>query len=238
MLTNLIAVLEPLAQTQAIHLVTVSIAAGLLLLILPGDILIGAVFLLQRAMILLLLWPRVPNQLLASSAVASLAVGLIYCATTLRLHLRRRANPSPQSKLLGHLPFRVAAAALALLLASAAARVIKITLPELVLWMISWLLVQAVFSLLLAASPLHTGIAVLAFADAGRIVYSLLRPDPLLWGVWAACDVLIALAVARLCLNDADVDPNVAVLQAASEEQPPVATAEPADSATPEEQTR
>ena len=132
----------------------------------------------------------------------------------------------------------MAAAALALLLASAVVRVIKITLPELVLWMVSWLLVQAVFALLLAANPLQTGIGVLAFADAGRIVYSLLRPDPLLWGVWAACDVLIALAVARLRLSDADIDPDVAVSPAAPEEQPPVATAEPADSATPEEQTR
>jgi hypothetical protein len=199
LLTNLFAALEPLGLTQAIRLVTGSVAVGLVLIILPGDALTGALFLLQRAMILVLLWPRVPTQLLASSAVASLAVGLIYSATVLSLHLSGRSKVRPQSNLLGHLPFRVVAAALGLLLASAAAHAFTTTsLPELMIWMVAWLLVQSVFSLLLATSSLQTGIGVLAFADAGRIVYSLLQPDPLLWGVWAACDVLIALGVASL----------------------------------------
>lgn len=204
MLTNLITVLAPLAQSHAIHLVAGSIAAGLLLLILPRNLLIGAIFLLQRGMLLLLLWPRLPTQLLASSALSSLAVSLVYSATTLGLCFGRRAGPRGGSRLLTYLPFRVLAAALALLIASAVARGLPRTaIPELIVWMLTWLVIQSVFSLLLASNPMQTGIGVLAFADAGRIVYSLLRPDPLLWGAWAACDVLVALAVTRLCINNA-----------------------------------
>ena len=224
MLTNLFALLEPLGLTEAIHLVTGSIAVGLVLIILPSDALTGAVFLLQRALILVLLWPRLPTPLLASSAAASLAVGLIYTATVLSLHLSGRARVSPRSSLLAHLPFRVVAAALALLLASAAARSFTTTaLPELMLWMVTWLLVQSVFSLLLASSPLQTGIGVLAFADAGRILYSLLRPDPLLWGAWAACDVLIGLGVASLRSHTspaASLPPVPQVRQSVSSGQP------------------
>lgn len=210
MLTNLTATLAPLAQSHAIHLVSGSIAAGLLLLILPGELLVSTLFLLQRGMILLLLWPQLPAPLLASSALSSLAIGIIYSATTLDLYLHRRTSPNTRSMLLTHLPFRVATAALALLVAAAVARALPRTaIPELVTWMVVWLLIQSVFSLLLAPNPMQTGIGVLAFADAGRIVYSLFRPDPLLWGAWTVCDVLIALAVARLCISNAKVDVSV-----------------------------
>ncbi|HNR97444.1 MAG TPA: hypothetical protein PKJ21_06275 [Anaerolineae bacterium] len=242
MLTNLIAALEPLAQTHAIHLVAGSIAAGLVLLILPGDALLGAIFLLQRAAILLLLWPRLPRQLVASSAVASLAVGLIYAATALSFFLRRRTGTTARSRLLRHLPSRIAAAALALLLASAAARATSsVPIPQLMLWMVAWLVVQSAFSLLLAASPLQTGIGALAFADAGRILYALLRPDALLWGAWAACDVLIALGVARLAINTTvapDATPpavGVAPPAATPGQQPDLSAEQPNPTPTEEE---
>jgi hypothetical protein len=71
-------------------------------------------------------------------------------------------------------------------------------LPPLVSWSVAWLLVEFCFAVLLAPTPLHTGLGVLAFADAGRILYALTRPDALVWGVWACCDVLVALAAAHL----------------------------------------
>jgi hypothetical protein len=71
-------------------------------------------------------------------------------------------------------------------------------LPQLVSWSVAWLLVEFCFAVLMAPTPLHTGLGVLAFADAGRILYALTRPDPLVWGVWALCDVLVALAAAHL----------------------------------------
>ena len=236
MLNNLIAVLEPLALTHAIPLVAGAIAVGLLSLILPDDGLTAVAFLLQRGLLLVLLWSRVSAQLLASSAVATLAVGFIYSATTISLYLHRKTRPSPQPRLPTHLPFRVAAAALALLLTSAAVRYFSRTaVPALILWVVAWLLVQSVFSLLLAVSPLNTGLGILTFADAGRIVCSMLRPDPVLWGAWAVCDVLIALGAARLALNDAAT---IAPQPPSLATSPPAIAEEQQVSSTTEEHTQ
>jgi hypothetical protein len=94
---------------------------------------------------------------------------------------------------------RALAVALALLLTHGLVqRYAPSLLPPLVSWSVAWLLVEFCFAVLMAPTPLHTGLGVLAFADAGRILYALTQPDPLVWGVWALCDVLVALAAAHL----------------------------------------
>ena len=83
MLTDLVAVLEPLGLTEAIRLVAGSVVVGLVLIMLPNDALTGAAFLLQRALLLVLLWPRLPTPLLAvmsaSSAGSTMAASAPSC---------------------------------------------------------------------------------------------------------------------------------------------------------------
>ncbi len=202
MLTDLIALLEPLAATHAIQLVSGAIVAGTVLLILPGDALIAPVFLVQRGIVLVLLCSHLPWQVVASSALASFAIALIYLITVLRLNHRQAPGHPPAARstaLLNHIPFRMLGAALALLFTSALVhRFGPATLPSLMTWIVVWLLVQCAFSVLLAPTALHTASGILAFADAGRILYALASPDPLLWGLWAACDVVVVLGAAHL----------------------------------------
>jgi hypothetical protein len=202
LLPTIIRMLEPLASSRALHLVVGLYISGALLLACPDERLLIPFFLVQRGIVITLLWSSLNLYAVATSAAASVAVGLIYLVTAWCLYvkvgdaiarLRRGALP------LTHLPFRALAAALAVLLTyGLVQRYAPAQLPPLLSWSVAWLLVEFCFALLLAPSPLYTGLGILAFADAGRILYALTRPDPLIWGLWAACDVLVALAAAHL----------------------------------------
>jgi hypothetical protein len=194
--------LEPLAASRALHLVVGLYGSGALLLLSPDDRLLVPLFLLQRGIVIVLLWSNIGVPLVAVSTTASVAIGLIYLITAWGLH--RHAAPAiaqatRRAQPLTYLPLRALAVALALLLTHGLVqRYAPSLLPPLVTWSAVWLLTEFCFALLLAPTPLHAGLAVLAFADAGRILYALTRPDPLVWGVWASCDVLVALAAAHL----------------------------------------
>jgi len=202
LLPTIIRLLEPLAASRALHLVVGLHISGALLLACPDDRLLIPFFLVQRGIVIILLWSNIGLYLTATSAAASIAVALVYLITAWRLYhrcggalaqLRRDALP------LTHLPFRALAAALAVLLTYGLLQAYAPPLlPALVSWAVAWLLVEFCFALLLAPTPLHTGLGILAFADAGRILYALTRPEPLAWGLWAMCDVFVALATAHL----------------------------------------
>ena len=202
MLPTILRSLEPLAASRALHLVVGLYASGALLLLSPDERLLIPFFLLQRGIVIVLLWSNIGLPLVTVSAAASVAVGLIYLITVWGLF--RKAAPAVaqatrSAQPLTYPPLRALAVALALLLTHGLVqRYAPSLLPPLVTWSVAWLLVEFCFALLLAPTPLHSGLGVLAFADAGRILYALTRPDPLVWGVWASCDVLVALAAAHL----------------------------------------
>ena len=202
MLPTILRTLEPLASSRALHLVVGLFISGALLLTSPDDRLLIPSFLVQRGIVIVLLWSRIGLYLVATSAAASIAVSLIYLITMWCLYRNAGAAIARMARgamPLTHLPFRALAAALAVLLTyGLVQRYAPPLLPPLVSWSVAWLLVEFCFALLLASTPLHTGLGVLAFADAGRILYALTRPDPLVWGLWASCDVLVALAAAHL----------------------------------------
>jgi hypothetical protein len=202
LLSAIIRALEPLAASRALHLVVGLYASGVLLLLSPDERLLIPFFLVQRGIVIVLLWSNIGLELVAIHAAASVAVGLIYLITAWYLYRRAPAAVSRATRgarPLTHLPLRALAVALALLLTyGLVQRYAPPLLPPLVSWSVGWLLVEFCFAVLLAPTPLHTGLGVLAFADAGRILYALTRPDALVWGVWASCDVLVALAAAHL----------------------------------------
>lgn len=202
MLSTILRTLEPLASSRALHLVVGLYCSGALLLLSPDDRLLIPLFLLQRGIVIILVWSNIGLELVATSAAASVAVGLIYLVTVWCLYRKAAAavaRAARGARPLTHLPLRALAVALALLLTHGLVqRYAPPLLPPLVSWSVAWLVAEFCFALLLAPTPLHTGLGVLAFADAGRILYALTRPDALVWGVWASCDVLVALAAAHL----------------------------------------
>jgi hypothetical protein len=202
LLPTILRTLEPLASSRALHLVMGLYISGALILLSPDDRLLIPFFLLQRSLVIVLLWSNIGLPLVTVSSAASVAVGLIYLITVWRLY--REASPAVaqatrRAQPLTNLPLRALAVALALLLTyGLVQRYAPPLLPPLVTWSVAWLLSEFCFAQLLAPTPLHAGLGVLAFADAGRILYALTRPDPLIWGMWAVCDVLVALAAAHL----------------------------------------
>ena len=244
MLPTILRSLEPLAASRALHLVVGLYASGALLLLSPDERLLIPFFLLQRGIVIVLLWSNIGLSLVTVSTAASVAVGLIYLITVWGLF--RKAAPAVAQATRGaqpltYPPLRALAVALALLLTHGLVqRYAPSLLPPLVTWSVAWLLVEFCFALLLAPTPLHSGLGVLAFADAGRILYALTGPDPLVWGVWASCDVLVALAAAHLrtvevaayggtgaeCRETAETPPSSEEIPAASLESPPVEEAD------------
>jgi hypothetical protein len=202
LLPTIVRTLEPLAASRALHLVVGLYISGALLLLSPDDRLLIPFFLLQRGIVIVLLWSNIGLPLVKVSAAASIAVGLIYLVTLWTLYRkagRAVARAARGARPLTSLPLRALAVALALLLTHGLVqRYAPSLLPPLVSWSVAWLLVEFCFAVLMAPTPLHSGLGVLAFADAGRILYALTRPDALVWGVWASFDVLVVLAAAHL----------------------------------------
>ncbi len=203
LLSDIIRTLEPLAASRALHLVVGLYASGALLLLWPDERLLIPFFLVQRGIVIVLLWSSIGPELVSIHAAASVAAALIYLITLWYLYRRAPAavaRATRGARPLTHLPLRALAVALALLLTyGLVQRYAPSLLPPLVTWSVAWLLVEFCFAVLLAPTPLHAGLGILAFADAGRILYALTYPDALVWGVWASCDVLVALAAAHLC---------------------------------------
>jgi hypothetical protein len=65
------------------------------------------------------------------------------------------------------------------------------------------LVVTAMLVLLAADGGLRTGLGVQTLMDAGRIIYALWGPDTVVWGLWAALDVMVALAASHLLSTNA-----------------------------------
>ena len=180
---------------------------GLVLLVLSDQRIMIPVFLVQRVAILALQWPAVPTSWALISLVASLAAVVIYALTEWRLqrvHGSQAMRASRGSLVLLSPSLRALAAALGLGITYGLVQAFPWTpLPRLVTFTVLWLIVYSALDLVLADSVLRTGWSALTFADACRILYLLTQPDLLAWGLWAACDVLVALASAHLRTHEA-----------------------------------
>lgn len=202
MLPTLLDELEFLSSSRAPQLVVGLAICGILLLIVSDHRVAIPVFLVQRLIVIALLWSAVQLPLGSTSIVASAAIFLIYAGTELRfLYARMKgpaqseeSRPSPTS-----LPFRALVAALGLLVTYGLVRVYALDLlPPVVAFPVVLLTVNSFLIALLAETALWTGLGILTFADGCRILYALWQPHTLVWGLWGACDVLVALAASHL----------------------------------------
>jgi hypothetical protein len=160
------------------------------------------VFLVQRLIVIALLWSAIQLPLGSTSIVASVAIVLIYAVTELRL-LRARMKETAQADgsrpSRASLPFRALVAALGLLVTYGLVRVYGLNLlPPIVAFPVVLLTVNSFLIALIADNALWTGLGILTFADGCRILYALWQPGVLVWGLWGACDVLVALAASHL----------------------------------------
>jgi hypothetical protein len=201
MLAALFSQMEALSALVPQLVVGITIC-GLILLVLSDQRMMIPVLLVQRVAILALQWPALPTSWALISLVASLAVAAIYALTEWRLprvHGSQAMRARRGSLALPSPSLRALAAALGLGVTYGLVQAFPgIPLPRLVTFTVLWLIVYSALNLALADSVLRTGWSALSFADACRILYLLTQPSLLAWGLWATCDVLVALASAHL----------------------------------------
>jgi hypothetical protein len=202
MLPKLLGELELLSSSRAPQLVVGLAVCGIVLLIISDHRLAIPVFFVQRSIVIALLWSAIELPLGSTSIVAAIAIVLIYAVTELRfLYARMKgtaqadgSRPSPTS-----LPVRALVAALGLLVTYGLVRVYGLNLmPPIVAFPVVLLTVNSFLVTLIADNALWTGMGILTFADGCRILYALWQPGVLVWGLWGACDVLVALAASHL----------------------------------------
>lgn len=162
-------------------------------------------FLGQRLVLIALLWPVIGVPLAITSAIAAIAIALIFVITAWRLWYIQRSVQKVMTRAaistssLSRASLRFLAAALGMLVSYGIAQKYHgYSLPFHTALTITWLFVSSLLSVLLPDHVLHTGVGILNFADGCRILYALWQPVPIVWGLWTACDVLMALAVSHL----------------------------------------
>ncbi len=177
----------------------IACATGLILF--SGSPLAPFCLLGQRFVVLALLRSLLPLPLTVAYAVSSVGVfGILSLSSLLQVFSSLRLSGSSlRSKLpLSRLAFRLAAAALGFLLVDGLLRWgIADLLPLTGAYAVSVLTVYGLILLIVADDSLRAGLGVLSLIDAGRLLYALGRPTAPIWGLWTACDLLIALIAAH-----------------------------------------
>ncbi len=201
MLSNLLAEFQSLGPSHTPQLITTLMACGIILVI-SGHSLAVMAFLVQRLMVMALLQSSLGLPMTAMMLAASIAAGLMYLLVERRLLVASTVEGRHSVRLAGllrQMSLRALAAGLALLLIYALVRTYTPDwLPLTASATVTSLLVTGVLVLILANSGLQTGVGVQTFMDAGRVLYALWEPNPLIWGLWAAVDVMVALAASYL----------------------------------------
>ena len=201
LLRELFQQLEFYSSHRAPQLLTGLAICGFLLILLPDDRLAILAFLAQRLVALALLWSAIQVPLGTTSIIASTAVAVIYAVTELRLFLAARRKALPDGRGAGRmsLPFGALAAALGLLVTYGALQTwVGDLLPMVVAFPAILLTVNGFLVLLLASNAGRTGLGILTLVDACRVLYALWQPNLLVWGLWSACDVLVAVSASHL----------------------------------------
>lgn len=202
MLSSWLRALEPLSSSHAPQLTLALVICGATSLVLSDHRLALLAFLVQRLIVIVLLWPAIGVSMGLTNLIAALALVLVGGGTEWglrRRNARRASHAWRQQPFAMSAPFRALAAALVLLVAYGSVQTYSFPwLPQTMAFVTVWLIALSLLSLLLAGSGLGTGLGVLGFADGCRVLYALSQPNLLVWGLWSACDVLVALAAAYL----------------------------------------
>lgn len=193
-----------LLQLDAQRLIVALVACEVVLLLASNSILSAVAFLGQRLALALILWSTHRWPLSAAMLLSSIGVVLIQTVTVF-LHWRRRVaqerGPEGRQWMPVELPLRACGAALGMLVAHGLVQTyLSTSLPETAAYAVGFLATGGLFGLVLAGSALQAALGLLMLADAYRVVYALGQPDPLLWGLWLAADLVIALAASGLHL--------------------------------------
>jgi len=130
------------------------------------------------------------------------AIAFIYYGTEWRLRRVEMREPARTKRgwlSLAIPPFRALTALLGVLVVYGLVKTYDfLPLPTMLAFTIVWLIANSLLTWLLADSALCTGLGILTFGDGCRILYALWQPNPLVWGLWNACDALVALAISYL----------------------------------------
>jgi hypothetical protein len=201
MLSTLLREFDSLAFLQTPQLIAGMMVCETALLATNGWLAVLA-FLLQRLVVVALLWPSLEPPLAAIMVLTSLAAFLLYSVAEGHLlmgKMIRRQRPPLQPALQPQAALRGLVACLGLLMTHGLVQAFPShLLPLTVAVAVISLLVTSVLLLLLADGGLQTGLGVHTFMDASRIICALWGPNTVLWGLWAALDVLVALAASHL----------------------------------------
>ncbi len=201
MLSNLLLEFQSLGPSHTPQLIAALMACGVILIV-SGHTLAVMAFLVQRLIVIVLLQDSLGLPMTAMMWVASIAAGLMYLLAEGRLLVASTARGKHSlrpAELLRQISLRALAAALGLLLIYAlVGSHIADWLPPTASATVTSLFVTGVLVLILANSGLQTGVGVQTSMDAGRVIYALWEPNPLLWGLWAAFDVIVVLAASYL----------------------------------------
>ncbi|MGB9879788.1 MAG: hypothetical protein ACPLRM_03405 [Anaerolineae bacterium] len=194
----------PFASTRTPQLVSGLVLCGAISFAV-SDFRLGAwAFLGQRLILIVLLWAIVGASLALTSTIAAIAIALIFSITAWRIwYIQRSARKATTGAIvhklsLNRFALRILIAALGILVSYGLVQKYHDLLPFLTAFTIAWLFVSSLLNLLLPDHALHKSLGILNFADGCRILYALWQPTPMIWGLWAACDVLIALAASHL----------------------------------------
>lgn len=205
MLPTLFHQIAPLAFARAPQLVSGLVVCGAVSFAV-SDFRLGAWTLLgQRLILIALLWSVIGIPLAVTSTVASIAIALIFTLTSWRLWWIQRATRkattgiAPDKPALNQFSLRLLTAVLGILVTYGLVQKYQgYPLPFVTAFAIIWLFMNSLLCLVLPAHALHTSLGILSFADGCRILYALWQPNPVAWGLWAACEVLVALAASHL----------------------------------------
>lgn len=150
-------------------------------------------FLVQRLMVITLLWPSLKTPLRTINLITLGAIAAIYYITEWHRRSDRSRSSFPNPL------FKALTAALGLLLARGLVQTWLTPSLPMVAFTVSWLIIAGLLIILLTDGALRTGLGILTFADGCRVLYALWEPSPLVWALWSIGDVLVALAASHLC---------------------------------------
>ncbi len=201
MLPTFLRQFDTLGSSHTPQLVAGLVACGTVLVIADRRLALPAL-LVQRLIVLALIWANLEPTLALIMLLGSTATVLLYVVAEGRLLLRRETRgtgPDWHSALLPQLALRGLAAGLGLLVTYGLVQAFHSDLlPLTVAAAVISLLVTATLLLLIADGGLRAGLGVHALMDASRIIYALWGPDTVVWGLWATLDVMVALAASHL----------------------------------------
>ena len=156
------------------------------------------VFLAQRSIVTVLMWPTIGLLLARMNAVALGTIAVVYGITVWRLrHAAKGAVDRPGP--LGSVAFRLLAASFGVLVVhSFVGQYSFDVLPFGITFVIASLTINGLLVILVGGGGLRAGLGVLMLADVARLLYAFSGPDALVWALWNVCDVLVALVASHL----------------------------------------